>query len=61
MATEKACKNCRTIFEGHQCPKCNSTETSDNFKGKVHILKAEESEIAKNLNVKDKGSYAIKL
>ena len=62
MATEKACKQCRTIYEGgNKCPKCGSTEHSDTFKGKVVITNPEESEIAKNLGVKEKGSYAIKI
>jgi DNA-directed RNA polymerase subunit E" len=60
MATEKACKNCKAIYTGTKCPKCGSEESSSGFKGKVVILKPEESEIAKNLKIKDKGAYAIK-
>ncbi len=61
MATEKACKKCKVIFEGSKCPKCGSEEITDSFKGRVVILKPEESEVAKNLKVKDKGSFAIKV
>ena len=61
MATEKACKSCRAVFEGSRCPKCSSEEHTDSFKGKVIILKPEESEIAKNLKIKEKGTYAIKV
>jgi len=60
MAKEKACKQCKAIFEGTQCPKCGSQEFADSYKGKVVILNPEESEIAKNLNIKDKGTYAVK-
>lgn len=60
MAKEKACKACRTVFEGTKCPKCGSTEYSDTFKGKVIVLSPENSEIAKNLNLKEKGTYAAK-
>lgn len=61
MGKERACKKCRTIFEGSKCPKCGSEEYSDAFKGKVVVLKAEESEVAKNLKINEKGKFAIKL
>ena len=61
MATEKACKKCRLIFEGTKCPQCGSEEFTDNFKGRVMVLKPEESEIAKNLKIKEKGAFAIKV
>lgn len=61
MATQKACKQCKTIFEGSKCTKCGSEEFNDNFKGRVAILNPESSEIAKNLKIKDKGNFAIKL
>ena len=61
MATEKACKKCRVVFEGAKCPKCGSEEITEGFKGKIIVLKPEESEIAKNVKIKEKGTYAIKV
>jgi len=61
MAKEKACKECRTIYEGPKCPKCGSSESSDRFKGRVVILDPEQSEIAKNLGINEKGQFAAKL
>lgn len=61
MAVEKACKKCKFVFEGSKCPKCGSEEITDSFKGKMIILKPEESEIAKNVKLKEKGTYAIKV
>ena len=63
MATskEKACKNCKTIFECAKCPKCGSDNMIDSFKGKIVVLKPEESEIAKNLKIADKGKFALKV
>lgn len=58
---QKACKVCRTIYEGAQCPNCGSQEFSDNFKGKIRVLDSENSEIAKHLNIKKKGLFAVKL
>jgi DNA-directed RNA polymerase subunit E" len=61
MSKERACKQCKSIFEGAKCPKCGSQEFSDSFKGRVVVLNADESEVAKNLKIKDKGKFAIKL
>ncbi|MBI2452108.1 DNA-directed RNA polymerase subunit E'' [Candidatus Pacearchaeota archaeon] len=61
MSKQKACKNCKTIYSGVKCPKCGSEDSSDSFKGKVVIFNPEQSEVAKNLNLKEKGEYAIKV
>lgn len=61
MAKEKACKNCRLIYEGDHCPNCEKKEISDNFKGKVQIIDPEKSVLAKELKVTKKGLYAIKI
>ncbi|MEK6846726.1 MAG: transcription elongation factor subunit Spt4 [Nanoarchaeota archaeon] len=58
---EKACKNCKMIYEGNSCPSCQSTDNVEGFKGKVTIVDPENSEIAKQLGVKGKGVYAIRL
>ena len=59
---QKACKKCKLIYEGAaKCPNCESNENTPEFKGKVNILNPESSEIAQKLNVKKKGTYAIKL
>lgn len=61
MTKKKACKKCRTIYTGAKCPKCGSEEAADTFKGKVVVLNPEQSEIAKNLKIKEKGEYAIRI
>ncbi len=61
MPKEKACKNCKRIYEGDTCPNCERKETSDTFKGKVEIVNAEKSELAKHLKINKNGLYAIKL
>ena len=61
MAKEKACMHCKVIHTGDKCPVCNeTTASSESFKGRVHIFKPEESEIAKNMKIKHKGEFAIK-
>ena len=60
MAKQKACKNCKIIFEGDKCPKCESKDFTETWKGRVIILQPEQSEIAQKLKIKEKGVYAIK-
>ena len=61
MAKEKACKNCKRIYEGDACPNCEKKETSDTFKGKVEIINSEKSEVAKELKITKPGLYAVKI
>tara|TARA_Y100000310_G_scaffold237425_1_gene240711 strand:+ start:3559 stop:3747 length:189 start_codon:yes stop_codon:yes gene_type:complete len=61
MAKEKACKQCKTVVEsGSKCPKCGSKELADSYKGKVAIMNG-EGEIATNLELKEKGVYAVRV
>lgn len=60
MPKQKACKICKKIYDGDKCPNCDSKESTEGFKGKTIIFNPEQSEIAKKLNIKSKGSFAIK-
>lgn len=60
MSKQRACKICKKVYEGDKCPECGSQEYTEEFKGRVMIFDAENSEIAKNLKVKKAGIYAIK-
>ncbi len=56
----KACRNCKTIVDkGGSCPVCGSTDLTMKWYGVLFIIKPEESKIAKELNIKRKGVYAI--
>lgn len=57
----KACKKCRFIYEeGERCPKCGSASSTDTWKGRIEIVSPENSEIAKQLKLAEKGIYTIK-
>lgn len=60
MTKQKACKVCKKIYEEEKCPGCDSKESIEGFKGRVYIFNPEMSEVAKNMNIKSKGNYAIK-
>jgi DNA-directed RNA polymerase subunit E" len=57
---QRACKICNTIHEAEKCPKCESKEYTEGFKGRIVVLNSEKSEIAQKLNLKEKGNFAIK-
>jgi len=58
---DKACRNCHMITDGTVCPECKSTDLSDDFDGVVIILDPENSEIAKLMEIKKKGRYAVRI
>jgi len=61
MVKQKACRICNTIYDSaEKCPQCGSKESTDSFKGRVVVMNPEKSEIAKKLNIKEKGNFAIK-
>ncbi len=57
---KKICKSCKLFVEGTNCPVCKSNQFTDSFKGKLIITDSEKSEIAKKLEIKAKGEYAIR-
>ena len=60
MSKQKVCKKCKAIYEGEACPACGSKEFSETIKGRIIVLNPEKSEIAKNINIKNAGNFAIK-
>lgn len=57
---KKVCKNCKLFVEGPECPICKGNQFVTNWKGRIAVLDAERSEIAKKIGLKVKGEYAIK-
>jgi len=58
----KVCKDCKYIFsEGDKCPACGSENITDKMYGRIFILDIERSEIAKLMNAKVPGKYAVKV
>ena len=57
--TKKACKKCKIIVEGNECPVCKGKDFSETLKGRIYIFDT-GSQIAQKLNFKLKGEYTIK-
>jgi DNA-directed RNA polymerase subunit E" len=58
---ERACTQCKTLFYGNICPTCKSTSHSEDFSGLLIVLDPEKSEIAKKVEIKMPGRYALKV
>jgi DNA-directed RNA polymerase subunit E" len=59
--SEKACSVCHFITRENVCPKCRSSSLSDDFSGLLIVFDTESSAIAKAMNIKEKGRYALKV
>mgnify|MGYP006417735835 CR=1 FL=1 len=59
MAKDRACLQCKMIYNGDKCPMCNENTYSETYKGQLYIFD-EKSEVAKNMEIKGKGKFAIR-
>jgi len=59
--SEKACSTCHLITKENICPKCKASSLSDDFSGLVIVFDPQGSAIAKAMNIKEKGRYALKV
>jgi RNA polymerase subunit RPABC4/transcription elongation factor Spt4 len=57
---KKICKKCKLFVEGSECPICKGNQFVTNWKGRIAVIDAGKSEIAKRIGIKAKGEYAIK-
>ena len=58
---ERACRNCKTLTYDKVCPNCKSTDLSEDWSGLIVILDPDKSFVAKTLNIKKRGRYALKV
>lgn len=61
MAKDKVCKKCKKFVEGNVCPVCKGNQFSNVYQGRLNILDANKSFIAREIGIKEKGKYAIKV
>ena len=58
---KKVCRNCKIFVSGNECPLCKNSNFADSWQGRINIIDANKSEIAKELNINVKGEYVIKV
>ena len=61
MSKKKACKKCKLFVEGDTCPNCGSNTFTTSWQGRLFINDVNNSMIAKEVGIKVKGEYAIKV
>ena len=61
MTKKKVCKKCKIFVEGSECPICKGTQFSTNWQGRLYMVDPNKSQIAKKIDIKAKGEYAIKV
>lgn len=59
----KACRSCKALVDRDNeiCPVCGSKDFTDEWEGIVIIIDPENSEIAKTLEIKNKGRFVGKV
>jgi len=60
MSKKKCCKRCRMFIEGSECPVCKDNKFSNNWQGRIFVMDAAKSAIAKRIGATVKGEYALK-
>ncbi len=60
MAKRKVCKRCKLFVDAEECPLCKSSQFSTNWQGRITIIDAEKSMVAKKIGINMNGEYAIK-
>jgi len=56
----RACRNCFYIVpKGTVCPNCKGTSFSTRWSGLLVVIDPSKSQIARKLNIKTKGKYAL--
>jgi DNA-directed RNA polymerase subunit E" len=57
----QVCRECHRVVEGESCALCGTTNLSSDWAGYLVIIDPEHSEIAKRMNIKLPGRYALKV
>ncbi|MAG20389.1 DNA-directed RNA polymerase subunit E'' [archaeon] len=58
---KKVCKKCKIVVAKDECPICKGRQFTDNWQGRLIVIDPEKSDIAKKIDIKVKGEYAIKI
>jgi DNA-directed RNA polymerase subunit E" len=60
MVKKKVCTKCKIFVDGPNCPICKGQKFTTNWQGRICVIDANKSEIAKKIDKTIKGEYAIK-
>ncbi|MDD1685211.1 MAG: DNA-directed RNA polymerase, subunit E'' [Methanoregula sp.] len=57
----KVCRDCHRVVDGESCVICGTSNLSEDWSGYLVIIDPEISEVAKRMNIKLPGRYALKV
>ncbi len=57
----KVCKKCKIFVKGSECPICKGSDFTESWQGRINIIDANKSEIAKKISIVQPGEYVIKI
>ncbi len=55
------CRECHRVIDGEACAICGGGTLSTDWAGYLIIIKPDESEVARRMNIKLAGRYALKV
>ncbi|MDH7594228.1 MAG: transcription elongation factor subunit Spt4 [Methanomicrobiales archaeon] len=55
------CRDCHRVVEGNACSVCGSTNLTTDWTGYLVIIDPDHSDIAKKMNIKLPGRFALKV
>ncbi len=61
MTRKNACKRCKFLYDGEECPACKTAQPVQNWKGRIAVIDTKNSDIAKKIGAEQEGEYAIKV
>lgn len=61
MSKKKVCKTCKIFVTGDKCPLCQNSNFSNSWNGRMYVIDPVNSSIAKKMDLKAKGEYALKI
>jgi RNA polymerase subunit RPABC4/transcription elongation factor Spt4 len=61
MTKKKICKKCKLFYDTPECPICKTSAPATSYQGRINILDANKSTIAKKIGLAVNGEYAIKI
>lgn len=57
----KVCRDCHRVVDGETCVVCGTANVSEDWAGYLVIIDPEHSDVAKKMNIKLPGRYALKV
>lgn len=55
------CRDCHRVVDGEVCVVCGTANLSEDWAGYLVIIDPEHSDVAKKMNIKLPGRYALKV